>query len=142
MGELYGTRPKLHNSTFNIQHFDELRIESQNLLYVPEQNPFEVYRNLSNAIINYNETLSIINGCKAAISTFSSKLLSIGALITAYELNSRKIDKIGVGVLNVDSKGYKIEDEGTLNTVNQESELFLTWLTGEPYNAKQNEVKE
>lgn len=115
--------------------FDELRIESQNLLYVPEQNPFEVYRNLSNAIINYNETLSIINGCKAAISSFSSKLLSLGALMTAYELNSRKIDEIGVGVLIVDSKGYKIEDVLHLSTINMDSELFLTWLTGEPYNS-------
>lgn len=116
--------------------FDELRIESQNLLYVPEQNPFEVYRNLSNAIINYNETLSIINGCKAAISTFSSKLLSLGALMTAYELNNREVDPIGVGVLIVDSKGYIIEDELHLTTINEESELFLTWLTGEPYNLK------
>ena len=115
--------------------FDELRIESQNLLYVPEQNPFEVYRNLSNAIINYNRTLSIINGCKAAISTFSSKLLSIGALLTAYELNNRTEDKIGVGILNVDSSGYKIDEEMSLVTINDESELFLTWLTGEPYNA-------
>ena len=116
--------------------FDELRIESQNLLYVPEQNPFEVYRNLSNAIINYNKTLSIINGCKAAISTFSSKLLSIGAIMTAYELNNRNVDKIGVGILNVDSKGYKIHNEKLLTTINGESELFLTWLTGEPYNEK------
>lgn len=113
--------------------FDELRIESQNLLYVPEQNPFEVYRNLCNAIINYNKTLSVLNGCKAAISTFSSKLLSIGALLTAYELNNRSIDKIGVGILNVDSVGYKINIELS-EDLNSESELFLTWLTGEPYN--------
>lgn len=115
--------------------FDELRIEPQNLLYVPEQNPFEVYRSLSNAIINYNTTLSILNGCKAAISTFSSKLLSIGALMTAYELNNRVEDKIGVGLLNVDAKGYKIESEELIIEIHEdESELFLTWLTGDPYN--------
>lgn len=118
--------------------FDELRIESQNLLYVPEQNPFEVYRNLCNAIINYNKTLLIINGCKAAISTFSSKLLSIGALMAAYELKNRSGDnnKIGVGLLNVDSKGYNISNKPSLNSINKESELFLTWLTGEPYNIR------
>ncbi|HMT54098.1 MAG TPA: hypothetical protein PKD16_14930 [Saprospiraceae bacterium] len=121
--------------------FDELRIESQNLLYVPEQNPFEVYRNLSYAIINYNKTLSILNGCKAAISTFSSKLLSIGAIITAYEMNNRKTDKIGVGILNVDSKGYKIEDEQKILKIKIESELFLTWLTGDPYNIHSNDNK-
>lgn len=115
--------------------FDELRVESQNLLYVPEQNPFEVYRSLSNAIINYYKTFLIINGCKAAISTFSSKLLSIGALLTAYELNTRTEEKIGVGILNVDPGGYKIDEEESLTLTNDESELFLTWLTGEPYNA-------
>lgn len=115
--------------------FDEFRIEPQNLLYVPEQNPFEVYRNLAQAIINYNETLNIILGCKAAISSFSSKLLSIGALITAYELNNRnEAEKIGVGILNVDSKGYLIENEDDLKLLNDDSELFLVWLTGEPYN--------
>lgn len=115
--------------------FDELRIEPQNLLYVPEQNPFEVYRNLYNAISNYNKTLNIINGCKAAISTFSSKLLSLGALLTAYELNSLDEEsKIGVGILNVDTNGYKIQKIEDLASMNEETELFLLWLTGEPYN--------
>jgi hypothetical protein len=115
--------------------FDELRIEPQNLLYVPEQNPFEVYRNLYNAISNYNKTLNIINGCKAAISTFSSKLLSLGALLTAYELNSLDEEsKIGVGILNVDTNGYKIQKIEDLVSLNEETELFLLWLTGEPYN--------
>jgi hypothetical protein len=115
--------------------FDELRIEGQNLMYVPEQNPFEVYRSLCSAIINYNESLIILNGCKAAISTFSSKLLSIGALLAAYELTyCNESDRIGVGLLNVDSQGYKIDDEELLTIIKNESELFLTWLTGEPYN--------
>ncbi|MGD0756599.1 MAG: hypothetical protein ABR927_16235 [Bacteroidales bacterium] len=115
--------------------FDELRIEGQNLMYVPEQNPFEVYRSLCSAIINYNESLKILNGCKAAISTFSSKLLSIGALLAAYELTyCNESDKIGVGLLNIDSQGYRIDDEELLTILKNESELFLTWLTGEPYN--------
>lgn len=115
--------------------FDELRIEAQNILYVHEQNPFEVYRCLSNAIINYNKTLSVIHGCKAAISAFSSKLLSIGALITAYEFNYGTLgNKIGVGILNVDSEGYRIEDLESIEEKNCETELFLTWLTGDPYN--------
>jgi hypothetical protein len=116
--------------------FDELRIEGQNLIYVPEQNPFEVYRSLCHAIINYNESLEILNGCKAAISTFSSKLLSIGALLAAYELTyCNETDRIAVGLLNVDSQGYKIEREELLVSLKDESELFLTWLTGDPYNS-------
>jgi len=115
--------------------FEELRIAPQNFLYVPEQNPFEIYRSLSMAIVNYNKTLEVINGCKAVISSFSSKLLSIGVLITAYEFDYPiNGDKIGVGILNVDSKGYRLENENELESLKSESELFLTWLTGDPYN--------
>lgn len=110
--------------------FDKLSIEPQNLMYVPEQNPFEAYVRLINAIKNYNTSLKALNGCKAVISSFSSKLLSIGTLLAAYELKN----DIGVGVLNVDSQGYEIEDISELYKLKDESELFLIWLTGEPYN--------
>ncbi|AYL95293.1 hypothetical protein HYN43_008285 [Mucilaginibacter celer] len=109
--------------------FDRLGIEPQNLMYVPERNPFEAYTRLSKAIHNYFTSLNSLGGCKAVISTFSSKLLSIGTLLTAYEL----IGKIGVGVLNVDSQGYEIDDFEEMKKMKFESELFLIWLTGEPY---------
>lgn len=108
--------------------FDELGIEPQNIMYVHERNPFEVYLKLSEAVDNYQKSLEIINGCKAALSSFSSKLLSIGTLLTAYENRGH------VGVLNVDSQGYKIVDKNTLLEMKSESELFVTWLTGLPYN--------
>ncbi len=113
--------------------FDELGIESKSIMYVPERNPFEAYIRLNNAIKNYNESLRPLKGCKAVVSTFSSKLLSIGTLLTAYELR----EEIGVGVLNVDSEGYIIDDiQGVKNLKNQ-SELFLSWLTGEPYQKEE-----
>lgn len=111
--------------------FDELNIEGQNIIYVPEQNPFEVYRTLSQTIQDYNETLAILNGCDVVISTFSSKLLSIGALLCAYEFKVLK--DIKVGILNVDSSGYEIENESDAQIMGDESELFLIWLAGEPY---------
>ena len=110
--------------------FDEVNVESQNLMYVPEDNPFEAYKILSRAIQNYNKSLSNIGGCKAVLSTFSSKLLSIGTLLAAYELKSLGID---VGVLNVDSSGYKIDRNLDLVKMKKDSKLFVIWLTGEPY---------
>ncbi|MEO5563052.1 MAG: hypothetical protein ABIR18_06440, partial [Chitinophagaceae bacterium] len=71
-----------------------------------------------------------LNGCKAVLSTFSSKLLSIGTLLAAYELKKKDI---GVGVLNVDSHGYKIDPDADLKRLKEESKLFVIWLTGEPY---------
>lgn len=109
--------------------FDTLNLEAKNIMYVPEQNPFEAYIRLNNAIKNYNDSLQPLNGCKAIISTFSSKLLSIGALLTGHELR----DSIGVGLLNVDSEGYKVEHEEDMNILKIQSELFLSWLAGEPY---------
>ena len=71
-----------------------------------------------------------LNGCKVVISTFSSKVLSIATLLTAYEL----MEDIGVGVLNVDSQGYEIDDFEELKNRRESSELFVIWLTGEPYD--------
>lgn len=110
--------------------FDELSIEAKNIMYVPEQNPFEAYIRLNNAIRNYNDSLGPLNGCKAVISNFSSKLLSIGTILTAHELQQ----EIGVGILNVDSEGYKINDVEEVKKLKNQSELFLSWLSGEPYH--------
>lgn len=111
--------------------FDVLRVEAQNIMYVPEQNPFEVYKKLISTIENYDNSLSALKGCKAVLSTFCSKLLSIGALLTAYELTYPQ--KLDVGVLHVDSQGYNIIDPKSLESLKEKSEIFLIWLTGIPY---------
>ncbi|NAS30388.1 hypothetical protein GTQ40_05350 [Flavobacteriaceae bacterium R38] len=107
--------------------FDSLDIESQNIMYITERDPFQAYIELSKAINNYKESLDIINGCKIAISTFSSKLLSIGSLLVAYE------NQDFVGIMNVNSGGYNILDQDKIKKMKKNSELFVTWLTGNPY---------
>jgi hypothetical protein len=123
-------RPDALTIDYHSLLFDTIGIEKQNIMYVPEQNPFEAYRILSKAIQNYHQSLITIGDCKAVLSTFSSKLLSIGTLMAAYELKSKDI---GVGVLNVDSHGYRIDDDIDLQKMRAESNLFVIWLTGEPY---------
>ncbi|WP_316740657.1 hypothetical protein [Pedobacter antarcticus] len=119
--------------------FDEFNVEQQNIMYVPEQNPFEAYKILSKAIKNYRKSLKEIGECKTVISTFSSKLLSIGTLLAAYELKTNDID---VGVLNVDSQGYKLKGDLDLKKMRDDSNLFVIWLTGEPYeNFGSNTIK-
>lgn len=109
--------------------FDASQIASKDIIYVPEQNPFEAYIRLNNAIRNYNESLKTLGGCKAIVSNFSSKLLSIGSILSAYELKN----DIGVGLLNVPSEGYNIRDENEMKALKSESQAFLMWLTGDPY---------
>jgi len=119
--------------------FDVLKTEAQNIMYVPEQNPFEVYKKLISTIDNYHNSLSVLKGSKAVLSTFCSKLLSIGALLAAYELtyphNPVAVgDRLDVGVLHVDSQGYNIDDPAALQAMRDKSELFVIWLTGTPYD--------
>lgn len=112
--------------------FDRLKVEPQNIMYVPEQNPFEAYKILVRTIRNYNNSLQILKGCRAALSTFSSKLLSIGTLMAAYQVNI--VDKQDIiGVMNVDARGYEIDNIEDWEEYNKGSELFLIWLTGNPY---------
>lgn len=107
--------------------FDELQVEPQNIIYVPEQNPFEVYRILSKAIDNYNKSLEVFGGCKVVLTAFSSKLLTLGVLMTAFE------NEKNVGVANLQSRGYIIDDLNSLKNSSNSNEIFLIWLNGEAY---------
>ena len=112
--------------------FEILQIGSQNIVYVPEQNPFEVYKKLVTTIIRYNKSLSLLGGCNAVITILTSKLLSIGALLATYELKSN--EEYHVGIWNIDSQGYEIKDIDKVKKLKGKSELFVTWLSGNPYN--------
>jgi hypothetical protein len=107
---------------------DDLNIEMRNITYVHEQNAFQTYRIILNIIMRYHETFSLFRGCKTILSALSSKLLSIGVLLAAYEL---KVQKKVVGVLHVDSEDFNFElkDEQILD----ETVLYNLWITGEPY---------
>jgi hypothetical protein len=109
--------------------FDTILIEPQNIIYADEQNPFQVYRQIKKTIIQYNQSLKILGGCKVVISSLSSKLLSIGALLSAYEA---KRENFLVGIANVEANGYHI-DEGNLPENNQSTELFELWVAGDCY---------
>ncbi len=116
--------------------FEELLVEPQNIMYVSEQNPFDAYRKICSSILHYKKSIQPLGNCRAALTTFSSKLLSLGALLAAYDLNHplNGDEKIGVGVINVDSQGYEINDTISLDKLTKGSELFVIWLTGEPYH--------
>lgn len=109
--------------------FEEVLVESHNIMYAPEQNPFEMYRILSQAITNYNESLDALGKCNVAVTAFTSKLLTLGVLLAAYEIGQ------GVGVYNLEAQGYSIIDDdiNKLKELNSNSEIFLMWLNGEAY---------
>jgi hypothetical protein len=106
--------------------FDELKVEPRNIIYASEQNPFEAYRQLYRTIFQYSTALKVLGGCNAFISPLSSKLLSIGSLLAAYEIKQ----DFPVGIVHVESRGYQML---TVEEKDNDSELFSLWLAGECY---------
>jgi hypothetical protein len=109
---------------------DQIGVEPRNIIYASESNPFEVYRQIMRSVRDYRRALAPLGGCKAVVSAMSSKLLSVGALLAAYELKASTGDEhVDVGVAHVETHGYALS-----RTKNAPSAtLFDLWLAGECY---------
>lgn len=86
--------------------FESFSIETSNIVYVAEQNIFDVYTKLCNAIIHYNRVLKMIGDPRFYIFVGSSKLMGLGALLANIELRSQKIITT---FATVDNCGYKYD---------------------------------
>lgn len=108
--------------------FDRLRVEPPNIIYASEWNPFEVYRQVCRTIERYNSALDALGKCKVVVSALSSKLLSVGALLAAYEAKRKGFM---IGISHVETHGYRIHgDIGSCDP-----KLYSLWIAGECYNA-------
>ena len=108
----------------------------KNIIYADEQNPFQVYRLIRKTIERHSQSLKIFGGTKVIISSLSSKLLTIGAFLAAYETklfeSSRK--DLRVGIKHVDSISHKfVGEENEKVQILENNELFHMWIAGEPY---------
>ena len=106
--------------------FDEWQTETEDFIYADEQNPFDVYEALSNLALSVRTSLSSIGTPQLLVSCHSSKLLSLGALLAAYD--SR------LGIVHVQPSDYSIDSDIPDYLV---GELYEVWLTGEPYGSGQ-----
>lgn len=109
--------------------FDSLRLDPRNFIYAHERNPFEVYRQFSSVIERYRRSLSPLGGARFVLTALSSKLMSLGPLLVAYEL---KPDNL-VGLAHVASHGYQFEPPRVNEPDGRTSEMFGLWLAGEYY---------
>lgn len=110
--------------------FERLRVETRNFIYASETNPFEVYRQLKRAILHYADALKPLGGSNAVISANSSKLLSVGALLAAYELKRAGVD---IAIAHVETHGYTLHDPTHMDPLVKESRLYGLWLSGDCY---------
>jgi len=110
--------------------FDRWRVEPGNIVYASERNPFEAYRQVHQLVRHYSSALEPLGGCKVALSAVSSKLLSLGSILAAYEL---KENGTSVGLAHVESQGFVIGAPGDPTVPDTTGELFNLWLAGECY---------
>jgi hypothetical protein len=111
--------------------FDQIRVEPQNFIYASEENPFEVYRQLSRAIRRYHESFGPLGGARFALSALSSKLMSVGALLAAYDLKGRGID---VAIAHIECQGYVLDQDATGEVDKSKGKPFGLWVAGECYD--------
>lgn len=115
-----------------IELFSTFEIEIRNYIYGAEQNPFETYRQIMDTAHHYPEILKSLRGCKIVLSALTSKLLSMSALLVAYECAMK--GDLSVGIAHVSGKRYEIEPEAKHISIVNKSEIFSLWLKGRCYN--------
>jgi hypothetical protein len=112
--------------------FDEYGVDPRNIVYASEFNPFEAYRQIFTTVERYRVALKELGSCRAVISPLSSKLLSVGALLAAYDLSNpsqggRRSAQFHVGMHYVEAGSYHPAQEGDA----QPCELSGLWVLGE-----------
>jgi hypothetical protein len=106
--------------------FEQLRIDPRNVIYSSEYNPFEVYRQIRKAAVQYHDVLGLVGGCKIALSALCSKLMSLGVLLVGYELKAAS--NLQVGIAHIECQGYEMPESIVPNP-----EPVGAWIAGECY---------
>jgi hypothetical protein len=105
--------------------FETIEVEPRNFIYADERNPFDLYRGLCRLSDRYTKALEPVGDVTVVTSVHGSKVMSVGALLAAYEKN--------LSVVIVGSTSYRIQPGVDLDEVTAASHLICLWLDGEPY---------
>ena len=106
---------------------DSLGVDKNNLLYADESNPFEAYRQLREAMRRYEESLSLLDGCRLWVAPLSSKLITVGIGLACFECHTTEIEsKRSIGLLYAEPQRYSIGHETKLSSNSTFTALVLT----------------
>lgn len=103
------------------QHYD---VRPHSIIHADERNPFDLYRTLSRFHRETREALNEIVESAVVVSSHSTKLLSIGVLLAAYEHE--------LPVVAVSAMEYRLL--GSVDEAMEGNTLVCIWLTGAPYD--------
>ena len=104
--------------------FDTWEVRPRDFIYADERNPFDVYRQIGELAADYDQSLKPLGTANTVVSTNSSKLLSLGVFLAAFEHR--------LGVAHVEPTTYR---QGPMPVNHEANELFEVWLTGEAYES-------
>lgn len=110
--------------------FDRYNVDTRDILRATEWNPFQLYRSLMQTMTRYEESLKLFGGARFVLSPLSSKGLSIGCLLAAFEKRATgNRNRIRVGMAHVESRRY---EAGNL-LPDAKYQLISAWIAGECY---------
>lgn len=105
--------------------FDIMEVERRNFIYADERNPFDLYRGLCRLSERRTKALGPLGNVTVVTSVHGSKVLSVGALLAAYEKD--------LTVVSAGPTGYRIQTGIAIDKVTAGGHLICLWLDGEPY---------
>lgn len=103
---------------------ERLEVEPPNYIYADEGNPFDLYRTLTRLQDRYRSALASLGDVSVVLSVHSSKSLSLGALLAAYEYRMPALNA------EPDHYGFAVAPDST--ELAARSSLSGTWLFGMP----------
>lgn len=79
--------------------FDSRQTPIGNILYAHEANPFEVYRQLFQAMHRYRNSLQMLGGCRLIVTPLGSKLITVGAGLACFDMQPSGLEhRYGVAI--------------------------------------------
>lgn len=104
--------------------FDELRVNPASVIYADERNPFDLYRTLSRLQADFTHALAELQPSTVVLSSHTSKLLSLGVLLAAFE---HQLPIVAAPAIDYELADVDLAALGAANS------LTCAWLEGTPY---------
>lgn len=111
--------------------FDSRRTPTSNILHAHESQPFEAYRQLLGAMRRYQDSLTILGGCRLVMTPLGSKLLTLGAGLACFEMRPSDLEsKYGVAIPHAEPRRYVVS---AARLRESKPDVSVLLLTGEAY---------
>lgn len=114
--------------------FDSRKTPTSNILYAHESHPFEAYRQLLGAMRRYQNSMTILGGCRLVMTPLGSKLITLGTGLACFEMWSSNVEaKYRVAIPHAEPTRYLASVDSLRKS---KPEISVLLLTGEAYGTQ------